>query len=165
MKHFGFTGTQNGCTGHQYTQLATFLKTLKDLRYEWLHSGDCIGADQQAYDLWHGLSGKNWGHPPDNSLKRAWCKFDQVEPLAPYLQRNKVIVRESLLMLAVPHTMIEELRSGTWTTVRYARSKRKPIIIFWPAGNITWEYYDQRQQANVVRHADQVKESILSAVP
>lgn len=53
----------------------------------------------------------------------------EVEP-KPYLQRNKDIVHECDILIAVPvDPLVEEKRSGTWTTIRYARKLNKQIII------------------------------------
>lgn len=67
---------------------------------------------------------------------RAWhCAV--LEP-KPYLVRNKDIVNASEGMLAAPRGP-EELRSGTWSTIRYARKCRKKVLIMWPDGSETWE--------------------------
>ena len=47
----------------------------------------------------------------------------------PPLVRNRNIVRAVDIMIAAPATDKEELRSGTWATVRYCRQARKPVIM------------------------------------
>jgi hypothetical protein len=77
---------------------------------------------------------------------RAWCGGDVVlEPL-PYLTRNQHIVKavETFpvrLLIAAPHQVEEVTRSGTWSTIRYARRSRVgiPIAIVQPDGTITEE--------------------------
>lgn len=98
--------------------------------------GDCIGVDKQFHDLVRSFKpeGKIIGHPPDNSFKRAFCKFDAERESKPYLVRNKNIVDESTLLLVIPKEMAEQLRSGTWATYRYAKKQNKPIILIYPNG-------------------------------
>lgn len=45
------------------------------------------------------------------------------------LARNREIVRDVDVLIAAPRTDREELRSGTWSTVRYARRKGIPVIM------------------------------------
>jgi hypothetical protein len=60
-------------------------------------------------------------------------------PILPHLKRNGHIVDASHVMIACPRLMHEELRSGTWMTIRYARRADKPLAIVWPDGSITQE--------------------------
>jgi len=57
----------------------------------------------------------------------------------PYLERNHNIVDESELLIACPKSKEEELRSGTWATVRYARKKGVRIILIYPDGSVSEE--------------------------
>jgi len=52
----------------------------------------------------------------------------------PPLTRNHDIVDCTELLIACPKSMKEELRSGTWATVRYARKLERPVIIIYPNG-------------------------------
>jgi hypothetical protein len=55
----------------------------------------------------------------------------------PYLARNKVIVHHTEMMVAAPNGRVERLRSGTWSTVRFAKEKMKRIVwLFYPDGTI-----------------------------
>lgn len=54
------------------------------------------------------------------------------EPLA----RNRTIVRRGDRLLAFPATEEEELRSGTWMTVRFARKLGRPVTIVTPSGKV-----------------------------
>jgi hypothetical protein len=103
--------------------------------YEWLHHGDCIGADEFAHGCWRlGTDGKVWLHPPSDPRKRAFCGADREEKPVPYLARNDNIVASVRVLLAAPNSMTENLRSGTWATIRYARKKGIPIYIVLPNG-------------------------------
>jgi cytosine/uracil/thiamine/allantoin permease len=78
--------------------------------------------------------------------KRAFCDrrwsaaadFTVLEP-GPYLWRNHQIVDATAALLACPFEFEEQLRSGTWATVRYARTLGRPIRFFWPDGTTTAE--------------------------
>lgn len=127
----GFTGTQIGLTDYQIEHL---IHTLQELgNNQEFHHGDCIGADALAAFHAHRLGFEIVCHPPINSSKRAWTKFHTKEWEAKeYLVRNHDIVDCSDILIACPKTVEEELRSGTWATVRYARKKNKPIQIIYP---------------------------------
>lgn len=98
------------------------------------HHGDCIGADAE----FHALIDRNFSlivlHPPNNPIKRAFAGGDIIWAEKPYLRRNKDIVRCSNVLIAAPFEYEEILRSGTWSTVRYARRQNIPRIIIFPDG-------------------------------
>lgn len=105
-----------------------------------LHHGDCVGADADM----HGLVMANRPHarfhvhPPNVDKYRAWCRFDEQEESKQYLVRNHDIVDASDLIIATPAEMYEVKRgSGTWATIRYARSKQKSLIVVWPDGSMS----------------------------
>lgn len=93
-----------------------------------LHHGDCIGADAQAHDAARALGYHIVLHPPTNPSRRAYCSADEEAPPLEYLARNKRIVESSELLIAGPSGP-ERVRSGTWSTVRYARSLHLSVII------------------------------------
>ncbi len=57
------------------------------------------------------------------------------EPEKP-LDRNKKLVDDGEILVATPAELNEERRSGTWSTIRYARKTDKPIIIIFPNGHV-----------------------------
>jgi len=57
------------------------------------------------------------------------------EPKPP-LVRNRDIVDECDLLVACPGSDHEELRSGTWACIRYARKVKRKTIIIWPDGTL-----------------------------
>ena len=69
-----------------------------------------------------------------------YCKTTEVymRKPKPYLERNKDIVDETGLLIATPKGE-EIVRSGTWSTIRYARKNHKKIIIIMPNGNLRFE--------------------------
>ena len=135
MYHLGFSGARNGMTGHQKI---TFLSKLSALRARHgkvtLHHGDCVGSDADAHEIAVSLALDITIHPPVNEKLRAFCAGDGVVVMPPknYLDRDKDIVMVSDGLIATPGTIIENPRSGTWTTVRYARKAGKPVIVIPP---------------------------------
>lgn len=132
MPKIGFTGTQKGMTTEQLIAVAEYLC---DNSGEF-HYGDCIGADAQAHKMANETKYyKIIGHPPSNPVKRAWCTCHELQLEKPYLERNKDIVLQTNILIATPSEMEERIRSGTWSTIRFARRLDKPIIIFLPDGS------------------------------
>lgn len=129
--HVGFSGTQFGMTVLQFEAVAEFISY--NQHFNNAHHGDCVGADAD----FHSIVEDRWviGHPPVKPNKRAFCNFDEVRRPKDYLVRNKDIVNESDFMIIVPRGFEEELRSGTWSTARYAREKGVHGKIFWPDGD------------------------------
>ncbi len=125
----GFTGTQQGMSAYQKKVVAQILEMKKP---SFGVHGDCIGADKDFHDLCVAFNIKTEIHPPDKDIKRAFCKGDVIMQPLPYLDRNHNIVDSADVMLATPKTEHEELRSGTWATIRYARKKNKRIIVIRP---------------------------------
>lgn len=133
----GFTGTRNGLTVMQSERLNLQLRFLEPAE---ARHGDCIGGDEQFHAKCMNLP--VWRivvHPPDNDTLRAFCggsddtQVTQVG-MKPYLVRNRDIVDASDVMIACPKESEEVMRSGTWTTIRYARKIGKPLLIIYPDG-------------------------------
>ena len=102
----------------------------------WVHHGDCIGSDKQANDIAHCRGLKVVVHPPTNPSNRAFCNGHIIHPPKDYIRRNHDIVDATERLVAAPATMSEELRSGTWATVRYARRTGKPVSLVFPNGSV-----------------------------
>ena len=130
----GFTGTSIGMTNLQQEALK---KILTELKPEELHHGDCEGSDEQAHYIALSLKIQVVVHPPENPYKRAFCKdFVSIRVEKPYLERNQEIVKETEILIATPKNAIEELRSGTWATIRFAKKQKKHWSIIEPNGKI-----------------------------
>lgn len=104
------------------------------------HHGMCVGADAQFHALLRRLDAnrqiKIIGHPASNfvSHKRAELECDEVREAKPSLTRNHDIVDECNLLIATPKTQHELLRSGTWSTIRYAKKVNRDYVIVAPSG-------------------------------
>jgi len=105
------------------------------------HHGDCVGSDAQAHEL-----ARTWPayrihlHPPKNNRYRAHCEGAHITHLAEdYIVRNHHIVDQTDFLIATPDTLLEQARSGTWATVRYAESIGKRLHIILPTGTVVTE--------------------------
>jgi hypothetical protein len=134
----GFTGTQQGMTQSQKDMVKYFLGFFAVSE---VHHGDCVGADAEFHAIARSERLKVALHPPTNPAKRAFCEADEEFPKKDYLVRNREIVDNSDILIATPKTKKEEVRSGTWSTIRYAQKpnvrKDKRIIIIFPDGEVS----------------------------
>lgn len=146
----GVTGSRDGPTEAQKFSGAFLLgncATIQLPEYDEitpneLHHGDCIGVDEWAHNLLTSYGFKTVAHPPENRRFRAFCKADECRITLPYLKRNRNIVEECDVLLAMPKTSAEVLRSGTWATVRHARKLGRPVVIVWPDGKATYDRWE-----------------------
>src|SRR4030095_14184313 len=129
----GFTGTQLGMTRDQHHALQTLLQTYAKLPDPEFHHGDCVGSDSLAASTARDAGFRVIGHPPLVPYKRTF--FDSDETLEPKqcLARNRDIVDAVEILIATPKTMKQQVRSGTWATIRYARARGVQTIILPPA--------------------------------
>lgn len=135
----GFTGTQYGMTVEQQNRILQFLVRY-DNKIQEFHHGDCIGADEEAFRLFIDHGGiTTVSHPPVVRTKRAFTASHEELPPRPYIARNHDIVDAADIVLATPKSMKEELRSGTWATIRYARRQKKTLYIIYPDGKMVVE--------------------------
>lgn len=135
MNHVGFTGTQHGMTAEQERSLRALLRELGGV----LHHGDCIGSDKQAAGIAREQGRRVVGHPPEDSSKRAFFPSDETREPKPFLVRDHDIVDETEALVATPRTAQEQVRSGTWATIRYARKMKRRIYIIQPDGTLKTE--------------------------
>jgi hypothetical protein len=135
----GFTGTQNGMTPGQKARVAALLSEHYYANAENPYApnavfrhGDCIGADAEAAQIAKDLGYHIVSHPPDDRRKRALFPSDETMAPLPYLKRDRVIATSCDVLIAAPKTPDEQLRSGTWATVRYARKANCRIFVVPP---------------------------------
>jgi len=127
----GFSGTRKGMT---QLQRDTLLVVLRRLRLTAGRHGDCVGADKQCHAIMRELGAKMYGHPGPDGPLRAHCDFDECAEPRDYLRRDHDIVNLSECLIAAPGQREEQQRSGTWTTVRYAKQAGRLLIMLWPDG-------------------------------
>lgn len=115
----------------QKIELRNYLASIK---VDSIHHGDCIGADVDFLVIGSEFTNDVKVHPPKKELFRANSTMGVILPAKEYLQRNKDIVDSSDLLIACPSGTEERLRSGTWSTLRYAKNKGKKYLIIYPDG-------------------------------
>ena len=135
MIKIGFTGTRHGMSDEQKKE---FKKIVTTKECEEFHHGMCVGSDEQAHEIAKKEKLKIVGHPPTFKKFMASCLCDITKKPFDYLKRNKEIVDDSDIMIATPDTK-EKVRSGTWSTIRYARKQDKRIYIIHKNGRTTIE--------------------------
>ena len=90
---------------------------------------------------------------PDDTRYRAFSDtniFTIVREPKPFIARDRDIVDETDELVATPLTREEQVQSGTWTTVRYARKKKKPVTIINPVGSTFDPHALPPQRTNAV---------------
>jgi hypothetical protein len=137
---WGFTGTRKGATPVQLKRLRVLLAEGRPTQF---HHGGAFGADSQAHAIWReeckGADSMCVVWPADER-REAIFQLQQhvrINPIMPPLDRNREIVKRSVLLIACPHTEQEERRSGTWATIRVAFALYKPVLILWPSGRMS----------------------------
>lgn len=128
----GVTGTRlHNTTAQLHTFRSFLLENLPDITA--IHHGCCIGFDVAAAYMANEFGISQVYHPPlktdlqgifkRNGWQGVWCK-----PRT-YLERNRDIVDSCDILIAGPKDDVEEIRSGTWATVRYARKIGREVKI------------------------------------
>jgi hypothetical protein len=159
------TGTQLGMTLLQQRVVGRMLAKLLQRHRDRLYvvHGDCVGSDAMCDALCAAYQIRRGIYPSDVESKRAHRERNGAEvlrPPSPPLERNGRIVSSSDLLIATPKSHEEELRSGTWATVRCARKlyqersgpqatmfdekKAGSIVIVWPNGAADFDYPERR---------------------
>ncbi len=136
MTKLGFTGTAKGMTRAQKAVFrALILQPVWGVFNEF-HHGDCVGADEESHKFIREDKPTVWivGHPPINDKFRAFTECDFFLPPRDYIPRDHDIVDATERLVATPKGFKEELRSGTWATLRYARKLERELLIIWPDG-------------------------------
>lgn len=143
----GFTGSREGPTKEQRDMWGYVCKELIGIE---AHNGCAIGVDRYvALNPTKQAQKRNWTAVfwPANQdglnwaadVGRAYVKYGLLREVRPPLERNKCIVTESHGLIAMPITIEEQVRSGTWATIRYARKMGKPVLVIGPNGDIWFD--------------------------
>lgn len=138
----GFTGTREGATTEQIDTLKFVLSSISTTYtiQLGLHGG-AKGADAQFWDV---LLDKKIefdeysAYPSKDSFSAGKLNRKIHKPKLP-LSRNKDIVNDSNIMIAMPFQPEEQFRGGTWSTIRYCRKISHPLYVIYPDGSYTEE--------------------------
>lgn len=128
----GFTGNRQGLTEEQKIEIIKILDQYNNII---VSHGDCIGSDTDFHNICIEYKKSNVGknfeihiYPPECDTLRAYNLGDVIYKTKPYLERNKDIVINSEILIGCPiDKHCEEIRSGTWSTIRFARKHNKQI--------------------------------------
>lgn len=134
----GFTGTSAGMTAPQKTRVGALLREHRVIE---AHHGDCVGADSEFHAICKSMQIRVVVHPPLLNGKRAFCPIgedDMICKAQDYLIRNRSIVDMCAWLIGAPRMAFEELRSGTWATIRYARKIRRRRHVVLPSGEVEY---------------------------
>jgi len=137
------TGTQRGGTAAQILTLYDLLSEGTRGKVVDVAHGDCIGWDAQAHMVATERGHRVWIFPPEDDRKRAFCEpYYRIMPVAEYKVRDRAMVdwarmSNEPLVIGAPKHEYEELFSGTWVTLRYARKRQVPFRIILPSGDVT----------------------------
>lgn len=131
VKNIGITGTRNGLTDFQRSELTSLLKVFRE-EFEEFHHGDCVGVDVQAAKIAkdHGYS--IIGHPPSKTNLRGFFESDVNMAQFGYLERDRNIVNAVDLLIVCPKENDHQDIGGTWYTHDYAVKKNVNRIIIYP---------------------------------
>lgn len=134
----GYAGPREGITSAQEAKVLELLAH-KEFR---AHHGDCIGGDARFDAVVRTIAGCHGVtiRPSNMPNLRAFCAprypHDIVCDPKPPLERNADMIAAITLLVATPESGREELRSGTWQTIRLARRAKREIWIISPDGGL-----------------------------
>lgn len=131
----GFTENRHGLRVDQINSIISILDKYDNII---VSHGDCVGSDTDfhklciSYKLNHVEKILKINiYPPNNSSLRAFNKGDIIMEEKPYLERNINIIKNADILIACPvDKNNEELRSGTWSTIRQAKKYKIITYIF-----------------------------------
>lgn len=147
MNIIAVTGTRKGMTQLQKYWFLTILPNCPD---ELMHGG-AEGADEDADTLFGAFEAfgslaaqtalykKVSVYPCNEARFSYWLKKPEpriINQILPPLVRNELMVKRCSFLVATPASQFEQIRSGTWATIRYARKTKKPGAIVFPDGRI-----------------------------
>lgn len=143
----GITASRNGLTDVQTMVLGHFLIAARARGAFEFHHGDCIGGDLAGAQVARYLGYRIVGHPgyskhnPQDMRYRAHFPSDELHEPLPYLERDWKIVSQVHALIGLPSTDHAHGRSGTWYTIRAARSATLPRLVVGPSGKVI-DYVD-----------------------
>lgn len=110
-------------------------------RIDIIRIGCAQGADEEFYHIVRRLAPTVlMEFYPCEFTRLRWamraCRSEEiVHPVRPPLERNRTMVDASTYLVAGVKHYVEQQRSGTWATVRYARKRQVPYLLVYPDGS------------------------------
>jgi hypothetical protein len=140
FKVVSLTGTQRGLRLAQKDSFVDEVENLKRNGTEFFFHGGCVGADELMHIIVnsYGYSLDKLIVWPSNIIRKQARLTGQftLMPADDPLKRNKKLVDMCDFLVACPGEQAEVLRSGTWMTIRYARSLKRKHVIIYPDGKV-----------------------------
>lgn len=131
----GFTGTREDPSREQVRILTETLNSLYEDGCNF-HHACCTGADTIASIIANTVGYICIGHPPINTVfKSSYYIANEERSPKDYIERNRDIVNETSVLIAVPKYKVATRKSGTHYTVSYAASIGKGVVVIEPNGN------------------------------
>lgn len=135
--HLGVTATRYGLSDFQRDHAKQrFVHLLGEWDEIEFHHGKCVGGDEETLLIAKSLGPRvrTWAHPAIVRPNMVSQVTSDVElPAKPPLERNVDIVNAIDELLAYPGQEHEVLRSGTWSTIRYARKAERLHAVILPS--------------------------------
>jgi predicted Rossmann fold nucleotide-binding protein DprA/Smf involved in DNA uptake len=157
-----FSGARKGLTAKQYHALRLLVEG-KPAWVEVCH-GDAFGADEMWHGIAHAAGRTVTIYPCTLTDQRAYCRAENIKEPAPPLERNRAMVDACRGLVACPSGE-EHARSGTWATIRYARTQGRPIVVVWPDGTVALDVDPLRGQIEAVaRQVDTLTDALRARV-
>lgn len=127
----GITGTRSGMSPEQKVK---FLELIEELKPDVFIDGCCVGVDEECFLLVKDLLLVTVGRPGYSALtqeeinnNRSVYQRDKMYPSKTHFARNRDIVNESDVMIAIPYELGG--KGGTNYTIDYAIKVGKPLYI------------------------------------
>jgi hypothetical protein len=132
-----FSGTRKGMTAPQRRTLRARFHPGYAGPVTRMRHGRCVGADEDAHDIFRSAGIPVETHPGHIPEFRAPCLGAEVDhPPDDCIERNHTMINLSDGLIIAPAGYAEAMRSGTWATGRYARDAGKPVFVVWPDGRL-----------------------------
>lgn len=138
------SGTRKGMSDQQRKKFVDIQVEFFSKAKTFLH-GDCTGVDQQAHLIVREMNPEITIHiyQPSNNRNSANCAASDpssdllvVHPPEDFKKRDRKMVDASNLVIAFPFSQKEQVRSGTWVVIRYAKKRNTPLMIIYPDGQV-----------------------------
>ena len=130
------TGTRRGLSDFQFNFINDFIFNNKEVNT--VVHGAAHGVDSELHRIAYmggvGIEIYPANDVPSNLPNLEYAEDIVIHPYGTALERNKLIVCRGDMLIGFPKQDYEELRSGTWAAIRYARKIDKPRLIVYPHG-------------------------------
>lgn len=129
-----FAGSRIGISHAQLDTIKNLLDQLKVSSDDIALHGCCTGADTDIHHICQKKDMTIVGYPAFADQYQLAEECDKRMPQMSPLKRNHAMVNRCTLVIAAPGTQKEQLRSGTWATIRYCKKLKKPLHVVYPDG-------------------------------